>query len=341
MNKNGQGSLTLGGYDSTRFIPSNTTFDFAPDTTRDLVVAIRTIVTTGGSNSLLSTPILSFIDSAVSHIWLPLQACQLFEETFLLDYDDDLGLYLVNDTVHSSLIQRNATISFTLSNDLGPLSDDSSLVTIEVPYAAFDLQLTPEYPNNKQNATYYFPIRRAANDSQYTLGRTFLQQAYLIADYERKEFSLHQALFPGAGAQQDLKAIVPLTTNGTSDTPPTPITPSPNGSLLTGHIAGITVAATIAFAILLTLAAIVWRRYRGRHRHKGSQVFTLTAEKSPREVPELLSKQGYVSELHARSAPTPELPSSQRPCVKRPETTEYEITANVGSLPYQFREKLN
>ena len=75
-------------------------------------------------------------------------------------YDEDLGIYLVNDTVHESLVTKNATISFTLSNDL-TLGPNDTLVTIDVPYSAFDLQLTPKYPNNTNNATYYFPIRQA------------------------------------------------------------------------------------------------------------------------------------------------------------------------------------
>jgi len=50
-------------------------------------------------------------------------------------------------------------------------------------YAAFDLQATYLIYNN---STRYFPIRCAANE--YTLGRTFLQEAYVIANYEHSNF---------------------------------------------------------------------------------------------------------------------------------------------------------
>ena len=278
--------MTLGGYDASRFKDSNVTFNFAPDTSRDLVVGIVAIGTAGGSTSLLSKPILFFIDSSVSHIWLPLAACKAFQEAFNLTYDQDLGLYLVNDTVHSSLLSQNVTISFTLSNDLS-LSLSSPLVTIDMPYSAFDLQLTADYPNNTNNATYYFPIRQAANQSQYTLGRTFLQESYLIADYEREQFAVHQALFPSAGSKQDLRAILPSNANGTNSTTVVPTSsPDSDGSVLsTGALAGIIVSVGVVVLGILVAGYLV-RRHRRQKRHPPLVV----DETKPLPVVELASK---------------------------------------------------
>lgn len=110
-------------------------------------------------------PILSFLDATVSQIWLPLDACEAFERVFGLTFDTASGLYLVNETMH-----QDATLVFTI----GANTISTPTVDLSFPYAAFDLQLTA-YPN-APNATRYFPLRRAANDSQYTLGRTFLQE---------------------------------------------------------------------------------------------------------------------------------------------------------------------
>ena len=52
---------------------------------------------------------------------------------------------------------------------------------IVLPYASFDLLAS--YPR-VLNATKYFPLKRAANESQYTLGRTFLQEAYVFDGIE-------------------------------------------------------------------------------------------------------------------------------------------------------------
>lgn len=75
------GSLTLGGYDSSRFIPNNISFYFASDDSRSLTVGLQSIAvssTLQGAVAPLTSGILSLIDSTVSHIWLPLEACVFF-----------------------------------------------------------------------------------------------------------------------------------------------------------------------------------------------------------------------------------------------------------------------
>ncbi|KAL8892994.1 MAG: hypothetical protein Q9192_005521, partial [Flavoplaca navasiana] len=163
-------SLTFGGYDSSRFVSSNLTLGFAGDVSRDLVVGLQSITIAGSDQSLLPTPISSFVDATVPTIWLPLEACKAFEKAFGLTFDDASGLYLVDETLHRTLLSRNATLVFTIGAT--PLS--GSVVNITLPYAAFDLQLSDHA--SAPNATRYFPLKRASNDTQYTLGRTFLQE---------------------------------------------------------------------------------------------------------------------------------------------------------------------
>jgi hypothetical protein len=59
---------------------------------------------------------------------------------------------------------------------LGVTPKGGPSVDIVLPYAAFDLEAS--YPLVR-HPTRYFPLKRAANDSQYTLGRAFLQEAYV------------------------------------------------------------------------------------------------------------------------------------------------------------------
>lgn len=167
------GSLTLGGYDASRFTPSIPSFGFAA-ASRDLVVGIKSIAMSESAKpttNLLPTAILSFIDSTVSQIWLPVDACHEFERAFGISYDNGTGLYLVNDTLHDSLLARDASLTFTIATDA--TSDET--VDITLPYASFDLQVS--YPIVQNGSSRYFPIRRAENSTQYTLGRTFLQEA--------------------------------------------------------------------------------------------------------------------------------------------------------------------
>lgn len=163
-------SLTLGGYDASRFTLSNISVPFAADDSRILTVSVQSITasnTLQGMISPLSTGAFFLIDSSVPDLWLPMFSCQLFEEVFGLTYDPNTDLYLVNNTTHASLLLLNPTTVIKL----GVSQLDGPSVDINLPYGAFELQASSRfYPK----ATNYFPLRRAVNSTQYTLGRTFL-----------------------------------------------------------------------------------------------------------------------------------------------------------------------
>lgn len=168
------GTLTLGGYDASRFIPNPLSFSFAPDNDRDIVVGIQAIKSTteaGKTADLLpGGGITSYIDSTVPYIWLPADACKAFEDAFGLEWNSDKNLYPVSDELHTQLVKDNATITFTLGNN----PQGGETIDITLPYNSFDLQLTWPVVTN---STKYFPLKRADNETQYTLGRTFLQEA--------------------------------------------------------------------------------------------------------------------------------------------------------------------
>lgn len=231
------GSLTLGGYDTTRFIQNNVTFQFGPDTSRDLIVPIRSITSDVTSFPLLSDVIYAYIDSLVPHIWLPLEACKAFERAFGLTYNETAQLYFVNDTLHDRLMSQNPNVTFTLGL---PGSTKNDTVDIVMHYGSFDL--TADYPI-VNNATRYFPLRQAQNYSQYTLGRAFLQDAYVIADYDRSNFSVSQAVFPDGSTTEQIVAIY-----RPGDMRP----PTHRKTLSTGMIAGIAVAVFVSASILTT-----------------------------------------------------------------------------------------
>lgn len=172
------GSLTLGGYDSARFAPNDISFSFAPNDSRDLVVGVQAIKYTDKSQNtrdlLNNKPgIMAYVDSTIAEFWLPESSCKAFEDTFGLVYDNVNQLYPINSTWHSTLKAQNPNVTFTLGNEVsgGPT------VNIVLPYSAFDLEASwPKYPNN----TLYFPLQKAANETQYTLGRTLLQEAFVL-----------------------------------------------------------------------------------------------------------------------------------------------------------------
>jgi hypothetical protein len=163
--------LIFGGYDQSRFTPNSASFSMAPDVDRDLVVAIQSITYSGATQqNFLEDPIYAFIESTDPNIWLPKEVCQKFEQAFGISIDNSTGLYLINSTHYNSLKTANPTVTFTLAN--GPSGGDTA--NIVLPFSSFALQAS--YPFTPE-ATMYFPLRQAANETQYTLGRAFLQEA--------------------------------------------------------------------------------------------------------------------------------------------------------------------
>lgn len=195
-----------------------------------------------------------FIDSTIAEIWLPLDVCKAFEDAFGLKYDNQTNLYLVNDTLHQSLLSQNPSITFTL----GQQYSTNATMQITLPYAAFDLEASPPYRGLQQKSK-YFPIRQGINSSQWVLGRTFLQEAYLTVDWERQNFSV-SAVDWTYGKQPEITAIV-----------------SPQYSVLEksaarkkplsqAAIIGIALGGGFVFALIMI--AIGWWLWRRRHQCK-------------------------------------------------------------------------
>lgn len=259
------GSLVLGGFDSTRFEPNSLTFPFGADISLDFQVAIQSISTDKPDTRLLSTPIIAYINTMVADIWLPQSVCEKFEEAFGLIWNDTSELYFLSETQHEKLLDSNPTVSFRV----GPESSGGSVV-IKMPYWNFYHTATSDMLGNGSSSL-YFPLKRAANDTQYVLGRTFLQSAHLSADYERNTFNLSQALYPGTSTAQNIVAVLPpltATTPGTGTGGTSGGGGNGSGSggggggggLSTGAIAGIAVGVAILFAIAGAIIFVMWRR---------------------------------------------------------------------------------
>lgn len=257
------GSLTLGGYDTSLYLQNAVTFPFFSDQSRDLTVGLKAI-TSGDGQAMLPNGILTLIDSTVSQIWLPIEACKIFESVFGLVYDTKTELYLVNDTQHTALQKQNTSLTFTIA----PTLQGTDGLNITFPYSAFDLEVSYPLVNNTQR---YFPLRRADNDTQYTLGRAFLQEAYLTVDYGRSNFSVSQRkweLTPTKHIVDILPANATVANStstgsgtGTGSNPSS--TTAPTATSNTGAIAGGAIAAVAAIA---AIAFGIWFYLRRRKR---------------------------------------------------------------------------
>ncbi|KAK3308513.1 uncharacterized protein B0T15DRAFT_391214 [Chaetomium strumarium] len=251
----------------------------ADDITRDLVVALQSISYSGSTSAtLLSDPIDIMIDSTDPNLWLPADVCDAFEAAFGLTLDSESGLYLVNETHRNALLDSNAQVSFRLSD----VKSGGDTVTIVLPYAAFDL--TARNPL-VENTTHYFPLKRANSSAQYTLGRTFLQEAYLSVDYERKVFNVSACEW-NQGATATIVTITPGDSDsGNSGNSGDPGDGFSSGSgLSAGAIAGIVVGAVV---VVLIVAAIIILRYRRKWLGAG---FAAAAKRDPPSPDEAVLK---------------------------------------------------
>jgi Eukaryotic aspartyl protease/Adenovirus E3 region protein CR2 len=260
-------SLTLGGYDAARSDQTrNITVPMGVDSTRELLVAINNV--SSDATTFLDEGIYAFINSAVSMIWLPVDACAKFEQAFGLIYDTQTDLYVVNDTQHEKLLKVNPNITFSVSAKL-PADDPANSTSIDItfPYGAFDrigwYPVASVHDNNQ--TVHYFPLRRADNSSQYTLGRAFLQETYLHVDYHRSRFTIAQTQFPSDPADSGkIIAVYPDTpARNATDEANQPGKPKSSNSK---HMVGIVVGVLIGVAILIAalLAYIFYRRRRRR-----------------------------------------------------------------------------
>lgn len=211
--------------------------------------------------------ISAVIDSSTPYLWLPQSVCDRFAQTLGLSFNSSLGLYTfdANSAQHDTLMNSQLSFTFTLS-DVGT---SPSSVNITLPYAAFDLQLSVPFPG--LNATYgapdstkyYFPLKRATNEAQYTIGRAFLQEAYLITDYERNTFSVHQAIHTTNPILDTRIVAIDRPSNSTFTAPKSTPAGSPvgtTGKMATGAIVGIAVGAVVLIALSVFLFFCLRRR---------------------------------------------------------------------------------
>lgn len=207
------GQLIFGGYDKSRFEENDVIFTMSGDNLRDILVTIRSISSTtegGEATELMGEAEADFfyIDSSIPDLWLPVSVCEKFEEAFGIAWNESSNRYILSEDQHQSLKDLNPEITVTLANQ----KEGGTTTTITFPYLAFDHELSyPAYerPDNASTAesggsladsapsdsVAYFPIRRAEDSSQYTLGRVFLQEAYITVDYNSRTFNVSQAVF--------------------------------------------------------------------------------------------------------------------------------------------------
>ena len=226
----------------------------------DLEVSVSSIVidfNDGSSRSAtIGHPFNAVIDSTLPYLYLPSSVCDNIADTLgLIPTNTTSGypLYTINQTQRASNYQRVQDIKISVTNmdALGNPGGPYNGTTITFPYAAFDLNAT--WPISPDNMTSYFPILPAPTNT-FILGRAFFQEAYVIADFDRRLFSVYRSKFPGP----DAESLVPIYNIITGA--------ELHAQLSGGAIAGIVVGCFAFIAIVVGIVSIWWRLWLARKR---------------------------------------------------------------------------
>jgi hypothetical protein len=245
--------------------PNNVNLTMAPSGDRDLVVGLQAITmqVDGTTLELLTDGIEVGIDSTQPYIWLPQTACDTIAKQFGLQQDEITTVYTLNATTHEQNTKINASLVFQVGNSV----EGGGTLNITFPYTAFDLNYTNEKVTDPKT-DFMFPIRAQTDTQAFTLGRAFLQEAYLSVNYEFNNFSLYQAI---PQVKNHVPHIVPLASlnsvTTTSGPPGTASSNSPSGSG-SGPSGGVIAGIVIGVLAIIALALLVWFCLRRRQKHR-------------------------------------------------------------------------
>ncbi|KAI9699583.1 MAG: hypothetical protein M1820_007082 [Bogoriella megaspora] len=204
---NASGSLVLGGFDAARIEEPTESFKIGEGDNNVSVLNVSVSSIQVESTKFETTELLNegasleaLIDSAVHHLYLPPSICDQLQQSFGLVYDEEVEIYTITEAQRQANKRNIDAFWLSLTNG----SEDST-VTIRFPYEAFD---APEYlsPRKSENGPMSFPLKKAS-EGPVVLGRTFLQESYVIADYERSTFHVASARIPAPWETETLVAV--------------------------------------------------------------------------------------------------------------------------------------
>lgn len=198
-----EGSLVLGGYDSSRCI----TEPISTNGEAFNLVDISLNVSSGASAFLnsKSTEITGLFkidgqpaspqgmvpDPGLPYMYLPKDTCDAIAAHLPVSYSSEFNLYLwdTKSTAYEEIVSSPHSLVFSFTGS------DGGNGTINVPFALLNLTLTQPLASV---ATAYFPCspHTASQDVPYYLGRAFLQAAFLSYNYNTDRYFLAQAPGP-------------------------------------------------------------------------------------------------------------------------------------------------
>ncbi|KAI1386484.1 acid protease [Hypoxylon trugodes] len=283
-------SLTLGGYDASRFEPHDTDFSLNA-TTRQPEVLLRAITASvsdaskapttwpesSTSLSYFNESVTALLDSTTPYLWLPETICDRFAASLNLTWNETFGLYLFpdNDNLERYRSSPDLSLTFTLSSpdnrdDFGQPLNVPGVVNITISANAFIQSLRYPFMNLIEygaSAVPYFPLRRTNDSGRVVIGRSFFQEAYLITNYETSSFSIHKAKFPDNPLRDT--SIKTIAFSDKSPYPGPPPQPGDGGGLSQSQTIGIAIG--VCFICIIGIVVIILLRRRKRKQRQQAE----------------------------------------------------------------------
>lgn len=153
-------------------------------------------------NSSIVNGLKVAIDGCSPYLTLPKSTCDSIAANLPVNFDDNLGLYLwdTKSKDYKSIVSSATALTFSFISD-----SNTDLVKIRVPF--MHLNLTLESPL-VSTPTPYFPCH-ANGKGVYVLGRAFLQDAFIGANWHKDINTWWMAQAPGRSIQATTN-VVPI-----------------------------------------------------------------------------------------------------------------------------------
>ncbi|KAH6894658.1 aspartic peptidase domain-containing protein [Thelonectria olida] len=301
------GSLWFGGYDQNRIIGDILSLSGGPRdgiTLWDIGIDVigskspfdfesnDDLLATG--NSCIGSGLDVSIDGCSPYMTLPRSTCANIAANLPVRFDEDLGLYLWNTTSdkYNEIITSATALTFSFIS-----SSNTDPVKIRVPFMHLNLTLSAPLLDIP---TPYFPCH-VNGKGEYVLGRVFLQDAFIGANWHPDANTWWLAQAPGRSIQatsniggNDWKASWSGVWDDESEPSNTPTSDSTNketnkegeeSGMSTGAKAGIAIGAVGAL-LAVVLGAFFW--FRRRNQTRASQTVQTTPSEATSPMPSKL-----------------------------------------------------
>ncbi|KAI1136833.1 acid protease [Hypoxylon sp. FL0543] len=197
------GSFYFGGYDQNRVVGDILTYQ--DDYTKAITlkdVSIKVVdgsspwgfeslggLLASGNSSITSGGLQVKVDGCSPYLTLPKSTCDAVAENLPVTYNEGLGLYYwnTNDPKYTQIVSSASALEFVFIG-----GSNTQNISISVPFRHLNLTLTAPLVDEP---TQYFPCYTGPSSS-YTLGRAFLQDAFVGANWNAKSWWLAQAPGP-------------------------------------------------------------------------------------------------------------------------------------------------